>query len=150
MDPFPNKVDDRHLRNSRLECNRRRPHRKCGAAPPSDRPFGNLDNQPANESTQAVKLSVVIPCFNRRNTIARIVSAVRSAPVSDLEIVLVGDLSADGTGELIESHLQGMVDVVRYHDTNQGKGAALRTGFSSASGDKRSSVMATSKQNFSP
>lgn len=82
-----------------------------------------------------MKVSVVIPCYNERNTIADIVRAVRAAPVTDLEIVLVDDCSIDGTGEVIENELRGTVDVVLYHKANQGKGATLRTGFSAATGD---------------
>jgi glycosyltransferase involved in cell wall biosynthesis len=82
-----------------------------------------------------VKLSVVIPCFNERNTIEEIVSAVRASPVDDLEIVLVDDCSTDGTREVIERSLREVVDIVLYHETNQGKGATLRTGFRAASGD---------------
>jgi glycosyltransferase involved in cell wall biosynthesis len=82
-----------------------------------------------------VKVSIVIPCYNERNTIEEIVSAVRAAPVEDLEIILVDDCSTDGTRELIERSLRGVVDVVLYHEINQGKGATLRTGFRAARGD---------------
>ena len=82
-----------------------------------------------------MKLSVVIPCFNERATILQIVRAVRASPVPDLEIVLVDDGSTDGTRELIESEARGLADIVLYHETNQGKGATLRSGFRAATGD---------------
>ncbi len=82
-----------------------------------------------------MKLSVVIPCYNERATIVQIVRAVRACPVPDVEIVLVDDCSTDGTRELIESEARGIADVVLYHDTNQGKGATLRSGFRAATGD---------------
>ena len=82
-----------------------------------------------------MKLSVVIPCYNERHTIAEAVRAVRSAPVADLEIVLVDDCSTDGTRALIEENLRRTIDLVLYHETNQGKGAALRKGFGAATGD---------------
>ena len=82
-----------------------------------------------------MKVSVVIPCYNERGTIAEIVQAVRAAPVENLEIVLVDDCSTDGTRAVIESNLSSAVDTVIYHETNQGKGATLRTGFAAATGD---------------
>ncbi len=82
-----------------------------------------------------MKLSVVIPCYNERNTIERIVAAVRSAPVASLEIIVVDDFSTDGTTELLRQKVSGMVEQVIYHQSNQGKGAALRSGFRFATGD---------------
>jgi glycosyltransferase involved in cell wall biosynthesis len=82
-----------------------------------------------------VKLSVVIPCFNERATIERIVEAVRAAPWLDKEIIVVDDFSTDGTREILGGPLAGRVDQVLLHDRNRGKGAALRTGIRAATGD---------------
>jgi len=82
-----------------------------------------------------MKLSVIIPCYNEVGTIEEIVRAVKSVPVSPMEIILVDDFSTDGTRELIKNKLQFQVDRVIYHDRNRGKGAALRSGFEVASGD---------------
>jgi glycosyltransferase involved in cell wall biosynthesis len=82
-----------------------------------------------------VKLSVVIPCFNERATIERIVAAVRAAPWPDKEIIVVDDFSTDGTRELLAGVLAARVDQVLMHDRNRGKGAALRTGIRAATGD---------------
>ena len=79
-------------------------------------------------------LSVVIPCYNERDTIREIVSRVRAAPVESKEIILVDDCSTDGTREIIRDELQGLVDCVVFHERNQGKGAALRSGFRKATG----------------
>jgi glycosyltransferase involved in cell wall biosynthesis len=83
----------------------------------------------------AIRLSVVIPCFNEVATLERVVDAVRRVPLRSIEIVLVDDGSRDGTRELIETKLAGRVDRVIFHERNQGKGAALRTGFTAATGD---------------
>jgi glycosyltransferase involved in cell wall biosynthesis len=83
----------------------------------------------------AIRLSVVIPCFNEVATLERVVDAVRRVPLRSIEIVLVDDGSRDGTRELIETKLAGRVDRVIFHERNQGKGAALRSGFAAASGD---------------
>jgi glycosyltransferase involved in cell wall biosynthesis len=81
-----------------------------------------------------VKLSVVVPCYNERETIHQIVAAINAVPL-DKEIVIVDDCSKDGTrDELAKLATQPGIRVI-YHDVNQGKGAALRTGFQSATGD---------------
>ncbi len=80
-------------------------------------------------------LSVIIPCYNERNTIEEIIEAVRAAPVKNKEIIVVDDCSDDGTRELLERQPCEWVDQIIYHSVNQGKGAALRTGFQHATGD---------------
>ena len=82
-----------------------------------------------------MKLSIVIPCYNERKTIRAIVDAVRAAPVADKEIIVVDDGSADGTRDILKSEIEALVTRVIYHDVNQGKGAALRTGFAAVTGD---------------
>jgi glycosyltransferase involved in cell wall biosynthesis len=68
-------------------------------------------------------------------TIRSIIDAVKASPVADKEIIIVDDFSSDGTRELLKSELELLVDRVVYHPFNQGKGAALRTGFAHATGD---------------
>jgi glycosyltransferase involved in cell wall biosynthesis len=80
-------------------------------------------------------LSVIIPCYNERNTIEEIIEAVRAAPVKNKEIIVVDDCSDDGTRELLERQPCEWVNQIIYHSVNQGKGAALRTGFQHATGD---------------
>jgi glycosyltransferase involved in cell wall biosynthesis len=82
-----------------------------------------------------VKLSVVIPCYNERTTIRAIVDAVRASPVVDKEIIVVDDCSQDGTRDILRTEIEPLVTRVIYHERNQGKGAALRTGFAAATGD---------------
>jgi glycosyltransferase involved in cell wall biosynthesis len=80
-------------------------------------------------------LSVVIPVYNEVDTIEQIVEAVRGSGVDDLEIILVDDGSADGTRGVLRQKIEPKVERVIYHEHNQGKGAALRTGFAAATGD---------------
>ena len=82
-----------------------------------------------------MKVSVVIPCYNERNTIRELVRAVRACPIPALEIVLVDDCSTDGTRKVIEEELANSVDTALYHEVNQGKGACLRTGFRATTGE---------------
>jgi glycosyltransferase involved in cell wall biosynthesis len=81
-----------------------------------------------------MKLSIVIPCYNEAGTIRQIVDAVRAAPVADKEIIVVDDCSSDGTREILKRDIEALVTRVIYHERNQGKGAALRTGFAAATG----------------
>jgi glycosyltransferase involved in cell wall biosynthesis len=82
-----------------------------------------------------MKLSIVIPCYNEAKTIRTIVDRVRAAPVADKEIIIVDDCSRDGTRDLLRTQIAPLVDKILYHEVNQGKGAALRTGFAAATGD---------------
>ena len=82
-----------------------------------------------------MKLSIVIPCYNEAKTIRAIVDAVRAAPIADKEIIIVDDCSADGTRDILKAEIEPLVTRVIYHSVNQGKGAALRTGFAAATGD---------------
>ncbi len=81
-----------------------------------------------------ITLSVVIPAYNERATIHEILKRVRVVPVNK-QIIVVDDCSTDGTREILKD-LQGSDSelVVVYHEINQGKGAALRTGFRHATG----------------
>jgi glycosyltransferase involved in cell wall biosynthesis len=85
--------------------------------------------------TLSMKVSVVIPCYNERNTIAEIVSAVRTAPLQDIEIIVVDDGSTDGSRTILKRNVEHIADRVIYHGVNRGKGAALRSGFAAATGD---------------
>ncbi|MCA9234994.1 MAG: glycosyltransferase family 2 protein [Planctomycetales bacterium] len=84
------------------------------------------------QTTLAV--SVVIPCYNERETIVEIVRRVQMVGVHR-EVIIVDDFSTDGTRDLLLL-LDNEPDIrVLMHGYNRGKGAALRTGFSAATGD---------------
>ena len=97
----------------------------------SDEGMGGVGSDPGAE----LFLSIVIPCFNEASTIAAMLSAVHASPVQRIEVIVVDDRSTDGTRELLEGPLRGLVDVLLLHDVNRGKGAALRTGIAAATGD---------------
>jgi len=81
------------------------------------------------------KISIVIPVYNEKNTIEKVIEQVEEVEIPlEKEIILVDDCSSDGSRQVLKE-LQGKNIKVFFHEKNQGKGAALRTGFSHASGD---------------
>lgn len=85
--------------------------------------------------TRNYTLSIVIPCYNEKSSIHKIVDKVIQAPVPNKEIIIVDDKSTDGTSEILDSEIAPLVSKVIHHTVNQGKGGALRTGFQHATGD---------------
>ena len=81
------------------------------------------------------KVSILIPVYNEINTLNQILEKVEQASFAGLEkeIILIDDYSTDGTREILKS-LEDKYKVL-YHDHNQGKGAALRTGIKAVTGD---------------
>lgn len=78
-------------------------------------------------------LSVVVPVYNERNTIGRILARLSTMPLP-LEIIVVDDASTDGTRDVLK-FLESVPNLrVLYHRQNQGKGAAVRSGFAAARG----------------
>jgi glycosyltransferase involved in cell wall biosynthesis len=80
-------------------------------------------------------LSVLIPVYNERATIQTILEAVRAASVRT-QVICVDDCSTDGTREeLTRLQAAGMIDVLRFHEVNRGKGAAIRTALAASTGN---------------
>ena len=96
--------------------------------PETARRLGLLDLPPD------FRLSVVIPVYNEKKTLAELIGRVRAVSIPK-EIILVDDGSSDGTRDLL-AEMADQPDLrVFYHERNRGKGAALKTGFSQATGD---------------
>lgn len=83
---------------------------------------------------QTVRVSVVIPVYNERETVERLLGRVRKVGLT-LEVIVVDDGSTDGTRDLLPRLEGSLIDRLVMHDVNRGKGAALRTGFEHATGD---------------
>jgi len=82
-----------------------------------------------------VVLSVVVPVYNEVRTIETLLRRVREVPLH-LEVIVVDDGSSDGTRDLLPRlEQEGLIDQLVFHEVNQGKGSALRTGFRGATGD---------------
>ena len=78
-------------------------------------------------------LSVVMPCFNERDTIREIAARVQAVPMN-IELIIVDDGSTDGTRDILAEIEQNGAHVI-YREKNEGKGAALCDGFAAANGD---------------
>ena len=82
-----------------------------------------------------MKLSVVIPVYNECSTIQKVIDRVAATPF-EKEIIVVDDCSTDGTAETLRELKRDDVEVrCFFHENNQGKGAALRTGFGQVRGE---------------
>lgn len=82
-----------------------------------------------------VTLTIVIPCYNERENIIKILDKVDKAEVPNKEIIVVDDKSTDGTRDILDKQVKDRVSQIVYHEVNGGKGAALKTGFAHATGD---------------
>lgn len=82
-----------------------------------------------------MKLSVIVPVYNEKNTVLELLRRIDAVPLGlEKEIIVVDDFSMDGTREILAG--LGRPDIrVLFHAKNMGKGSALRTGFSEATGD---------------
>ena len=81
-----------------------------------------------------MKLSVIIPVYNEAKTISEIIRRVIATGLAD-EILVVDDGSTDGSREILANLIDMDIVKVIYHESNQGKGKAVRTGFQNAIGD---------------
>src|SRR6185369_1350600 len=85
-----------------------------------------------------MKLSIVVPVYNEKDTISEIVKIVKSVSlpteITEREIILVDDCSKDGTRDILKSMIDPEIHIF-YHEKNTGKGGALNTGFEKTTGD---------------
>ncbi len=81
-------------------------------------------------------LSIIIPCYNERETIEEVLHAVHGSSCRlGKEVIVVDDASTDGTAALVREDLAPQVSHFIEHETNRGKGAAIRSGLAAATGE---------------
>ena len=83
-----------------------------------------------------MKLSIIVPCYNEISTISEIIDKINKIQIPK-EIIIIDDLSTDGTKEKIKNEIQKKYEniIVIYHEKNQGKGAAIRNGIKKTTGE---------------
>ena len=85
------------------------------------------------------KLSILIPCFNEKNSIEKIISKIllslKNYELNNYEIIIVDDFSNDGTKEILKNYETKENFKILFHDKNQGKGSAIQTAIKSITGD---------------
>lgn len=91
---------------------------------------------PIQTAVASDTLSVLMPVFNERATLPGLLERIQAVPVQK-DILIVDDASTDGSRELLQTQIEGVMPNVRvfYHDRNLGKGAAIRTAIPHATGD---------------
>lgn len=89
-----------------------------------------------HKQQEPCSLSIVIPCYNEEKTLETVLAVFETVQDVHLEIVVVDDCSKDKSFEIAKGLARTYPQItVKKHDVNRGKGAALRTGFASATGD---------------
>lgn len=88
---------------------------------------------------ETFKLSIIIPCFNEKNTIEKILDKIyqslSSYKILQYEIIIVDDCSSDGTIEILKNLINTEKIKIYFHDVNSGKGAAINTALGYVTGD---------------
>ena len=86
-----------------------------------------------------VKLSIIIPCYNEKNTIdivvKKVIESLTNYKFLNYEIIIVDDHSKDGTIEVIKNFKDEEKISAHFHETNLGKGAAIQTALKNVTGD---------------
>ena len=80
-------------------------------------------------------LSVIIPCFNEKDTIAKIVDKINKLENLNLEIIIIDDDSNDGTRDILKDKIEGDVSKIIFNDSNYGKGYCVKKGIEASNGD---------------
>ncbi len=82
-----------------------------------------------------MKISIVIPCFNEKDTIELIIEKIKKQTEFVKEIIIIDDFSTDGTREILEKKIKPLVDNVVFNEKNYGKGYSVRQGIKCATGE---------------
>ena len=80
-------------------------------------------------------ISVLIPCFNEKDTIEKIVDKINKLKNLNLEIIIIDDNSIDGTKEILKNKIKNKVSEIIFNIKNHGKGYCIKKGIEAAKGD---------------
>jgi glycosyltransferase involved in cell wall biosynthesis len=81
-----------------------------------------------------MKLSVLIPCYNEKETIIKVINNIFTNYIDDKEVIIINDFSTDGTTDLLNSLNNKNIKIIN-HAKNLGKGSAIQSGLKIATGD---------------
>jgi glycosyltransferase involved in cell wall biosynthesis len=96
---------------------------------------GDTPDPSGRQAHRYSTLSVIVPVFNERVTVAEVIRRIRAVQLPlDIEVIVIDDGSSDGTDKVLAALGDSTVRVIN-HDQNRGKGAAIRTGMESVRGD---------------
>ena len=82
-----------------------------------------------------MKISVIIPCYNEKNTIEKLIKKVINSSNFDKEIIVIDDKSNDGTREILQNELTKSINCLILNEKNYGKGYSIREGIKRATGE---------------
>ena len=82
-----------------------------------------------------MKISIIIPCYNEKDTIEKIIDKIIKEAKSDYEIIVIDDNSTDGTRELLKTNIKDKINLLLLNEKNNGKGYCIKKGIINATGD---------------
>ncbi len=82
-----------------------------------------------------MKISIVIPCFNEKNTIELLIDKIIQIKQFDKEIIVIDDFSDDGTTDILKNKIKDKVSKIIYNDQNHGKGYCVKKGIEICTGE---------------
>ena len=80
-------------------------------------------------------ISIIIPCFNEKNTIEILIDKINNVKEINKEIIIIDDCSTDGTREILKEKVLNKVQKIIYNETNGGKGYSVKKGIEICSGE---------------
>jgi len=80
-------------------------------------------------------VTVIIPCFNEKKTIAKVVDRINNLKDLNLEVIVIDDYSNDGTRELLKDEIDNNVSKIIFNNKNYGKGYCIKKGIEASNGD---------------
>ena len=82
-----------------------------------------------------MKISIIIPCYNEKDTIEKIIDKIIKEVKSDYEIIVIDDNSTDGSRELLKTNIKDKINLLLLNEKNYGKGYCIKKGIINATGD---------------
>ena len=82
-----------------------------------------------------MRISVIIPCFNEKNTIEKIINKIVSQKDLNIEIIVIDDFSTDGTRDILKGEIRKKITKILFNESNNGKGYCVKKGIENATGN---------------